>query len=132
MRLRLALDAGDVAATKADLLSLWRNIADHAKASLRRAGITNVQLHVGDGLNGWTTAEPYDVIVVTGSLRERSPVIEQQLALGGRMFVVVGAGPAMEALLITRQDADTWRVESLFETELPPLVGAEPRPEFRF
>ena len=83
-------------------------------------------------LNGWTTAEPYDVIVVGGSLPARSPAIEQQLALGGRMFVVVGSGPAMEALIVTRADQGTWTVESLFETELPPLVGAEPKPEFKF
>jgi hypothetical protein len=38
----------------------------------------------------------------------------------------------MEALLITRTSAQSFSVESLFETELEPLVGAEPVPRFSF
>lgn len=38
----------------------------------------------------------------------------------------------MEALLITRIAKDSWSVESLFETELAPLIGAECKPEFQF
>jgi protein-L-isoaspartate(D-aspartate) O-methyltransferase len=89
-------------------------------------------VHVGDGLDGWRTAEPYDVIVVTGSLPSRRQAIEQQLASDGRLFVVVGTAPVMEALLITRLSPDGWSSESLFETELTPLIGATPKPEFRF
>jgi protein-L-isoaspartate(D-aspartate) O-methyltransferase len=48
------------------------------------------------------------------------------------MFIVVGTAPVMEALLITRLAKDSWSVESLFETELPPLLGAETKPEFKF
>ena len=40
--------------------------------------------------------------------------------------------PAMEALLITRTARDQWSSESLFETDLPPLVNAVEPPEFEF
>ncbi len=102
------------------------------KANLARAGIGNVKLHVGDGIDGWTTAEPYDVIVLTGSCPERRPVIERQLSIGGRLFAVIGCHPVMEAVLVTRVTQDSWAEESLFETELAPLIGAEPKPEFSF
>ncbi len=113
-------------------IEIFDDLSARAKHNLRNAGINNVALHVGDALDGWSTAEPYDVIVVTGSSPERRALIEQQLSLNGRMFIVVGTAPVMEALLITRLAKDSWSVESLFETELPPLLGAESKPEFKF
>lgn len=113
-------------------IEIHEDLSAMAKRNLQRAAIGNVTLHVGDGLDGWTTAAPYDVIAVTGSSPARREAIEQQLSIGGRMFVVIGVAPVMEALLITRTDKRTWATESLFETELAPLVGAEPKPEFRF
>lgn len=113
-------------------IEIFEDLSAMAKQNLQRAAITNVTLHVGDGLEGWSTAAPYDVIAVTGSLPVRRVSIEQQLSIGGRLFVVIGEPPVMEALLVTRVDKHTWSTESLFETELEPLVGAEPKPEFRF
>jgi len=34
--------------------------------------------------------------------------------------------------LITRLSKDNWAAESLFETDLTPLTGAELEPEFEF
>ena len=113
-------------------IEIFDDLSARAKHNLRNANIGNVALHVGDAVDGWSTAEPYDVIVVTGSSPERRALIEQQLSLNGRMFIVVGNAPVMEALLITRIAKDSWSVESLFETELAPLLGAECKPEFQF
>lgn len=113
-------------------IEIFDDLAARAKHNLRNANVGNVALHVGDAVDGWSTAEPYDVIVVTGSSPERRAVIEQQLSINGRMFIVVGNAPVMEALLITRIAKDSWSVESLFETELAPLIGAESKPEFQF
>jgi protein-L-isoaspartate(D-aspartate) O-methyltransferase len=46
----------------------------------------------------------------------------------GRLFIVVGRAPAMEARLITLQPNGTTTTDSLFETVLTPLINAE-RPE---
>ena len=113
-------------------IEIFEALSENAKGNLRRADITNVKLHCGDGLDGWSTAEPYDVIVVTGSSPARRPAIEQQLSLLGRMFIVIGVAPVMEATLITRSSKGTWSSEGLFETELAPLIGAEAKAEFRF
>ena len=71
-------------------------------------------------------------MVVTGSV----PVVPEQFLgwvnPGGRMFVIKGESPAMEAVLMTRQDVTEWSVESLFETDLPVLENAAPEPEFEF
>ena len=47
----------------------------------------------------------------------------QALRVGGRMFIVVGHAPVMQALLITRVSESEWTTQSLFETVLPRLIG---------
>jgi protein-L-isoaspartate(D-aspartate) O-methyltransferase len=56
----------------------------------------------------------------------------RSLSLGGRLFVVAGQPPVMEALLITRVGEQEWARESLFDTELPPLRNAGPVKTFEF
>ena len=43
---------------------------------------------------------------------------------GGRLFVISGTAPAMEACLYTRLNVSEWRRESLFETDVPALINA--------
>jgi protein-L-isoaspartate(D-aspartate) O-methyltransferase len=89
-------------------------------------------LHVGDVMRGWQPEQAHDVVVVTGSV----PVVPEQFLgwvnPGGRMIVIKGESPAMEALLMKRVDVTEWSVESLFETDLPPLLNAEQMPSFSF
>ncbi|GAB4291894.1 MAG: protein-L-isoaspartate O-methyltransferase [Thiohalomonadaceae bacterium] len=95
-----------------------------AEQRLAARGLTNVTVDEGDAAAGWPRRGSYDVIAVTGSLPELPPELPQELNIGGRLFVVVGETPAMEALLITRLGENEWIRESLFETELPPLQNA--------
>jgi protein-L-isoaspartate(D-aspartate) O-methyltransferase len=74
----------------------------------------------------------YDVIALTGSLPVYDPRFEQALTVGGRLFAVVGQGPAMEARLVTRVGPAEWLTESLFETVMDPLVHAPQAPRFVF
>ncbi|MEW6646169.1 MAG: protein-L-isoaspartate O-methyltransferase [Pseudomonadota bacterium] len=95
-----------------------------AEQRLAARGLTNVTVDEGDAAAGWPRRGNYDVIAVTGSLPELPQALQQELNIGGRLFVVVGEAPAMEALLITRTGENEWARESLFETELPPLQNA--------
>lgn len=109
-------------------IDIHADLAAAAESKLRRAGAANVTLYTGNAVNGWEAGAPYDVIAVTGSVPLLQPSFQRQLAVGGRLFVIVGEAPVMEASLITRVDDNEWATESLFETDLPPLVGA-PEPE---
>jgi protein-L-isoaspartate(D-aspartate) O-methyltransferase len=105
---------------------------EQALLKLKDKGIENVELFVGDVMGGWQPEQAHDVIVVTGSVPE---VPEQFLGWvnpGGRLFVVTGDSPAMEARVMKRLDVTEWSEESLFETDLPRLEHAEPPPEFEF
>lgn len=92
--------------------------------NLKRHGIGNVSVETGDAVNGWAKDAPYDVIAVTGSVPVFDGQFQKQLKVGGRLFVIVGEAPAMEALLIERTAEDQWSRESLFETVIPALLGA--------
>ena len=101
-----------------------------AGEALQSREIGNVSLHTADVANGIDSDERYDAIAVTGSL----PVLQQQfhhnLAIGGRLFVITGGLPIMEACLITRVDEHNWSRESLLETCIPPLLNASSAQDF--
>lgn len=103
-----------------------------AEAERNLAGYGNVETIEGDAAHGWAAEAPYDAIAVTGSLPVLDDAFLRQLKPGGRLFVVVGEAPAMEARLVTRVGARDFATESLFETVLPPLAGATRPNRFEF
>ncbi|HKJ94074.1 MAG TPA: protein-L-isoaspartate O-methyltransferase [Gammaproteobacteria bacterium] len=100
------------------------DLRDGAAERLAAHDIRNVRLESGDAAQGWDDGRRYDVIAVTGSLPELHEGFHRSLTVGGRLFVIVGGPPIMEALLITRMADEQWAVESLFDTSIRPLVGA--------
>ena len=116
-----------------DSVEIHDDFRHAALKHLEQAGILHVALRQGDAANGWTAQrERYDVIAVTGSLPEYRDCFERQLNPGGRLFVVVGDAPVMEAWRVTRLGKNEFAREKLFETCLKPLAGTERKPEFRF
>jgi len=74
----------------------------------------------------------YDAIAVTGSIETFDTRFVDALRPGGRLFVVVGSPPVMEARLVRRSGSADWQSEALFETKLPPLVHGKSPPRFVF
>jgi len=103
-----------------------------AGEALQAQSINNVTLITADAASGIDSDERFDAIAVTGSI----PVLQQQfyrnLAVGGRLFVISGELPIMEACLITRVDENNWSRESLLETCMPPLQNAAQPQAFTF
>jgi protein-L-isoaspartate(D-aspartate) O-methyltransferase len=108
------------------------DLLQRAKQRLGNFGLSNITLELGDGARGWPAAAPFDVIAITASMPILDALLQQQLALGGRLFVITGQSPVMEASLITRVGEREWSTESLFETDIPPLVGVPEPPRFVF
>jgi len=105
-----------------------------AGEKLQQQGINNVLLQSGDALATPSDEGPFDVIAVTGSVpnSEQAEIFRQQLKVGGRLFIVIGTPPVMQAMLITRQRDKVFEEESLFETDLTHLVNASPPIVFEF
>jgi protein-L-isoaspartate(D-aspartate) O-methyltransferase len=113
-------------------VELDETLHDQAKKRLAQQGIDNVVLEQGDAAGGWAAHQPYDVIAITGSLPSLPQSFKETLQIGGRLFAVIGSEPLMEAVLVTRINANEWREENLFETLLPPLHNAEREATFTF
>lgn len=107
-------------------------LAEIAQQNLQRAGITNVNVEIGDGANGWPQRGPYDAIVLSGSVPKLPEALLKQLRVGGRMAVVVGEAPVMEAQLITCTAEGVFNTVNLFETVIPPLDGIATKSRFSF
>lgn len=101
-------------------------VAD-AKAKLAEHGIDDVELAVADATALDYTAR-FDAIAVTASVPALDEHFVRMLRPGGRLFIVVGDAPAMEARLITLHPGGGTTSEGLFETVLTPMINAA-RPE---
>lgn len=112
-------------------LEIFADLADAARANLARVGLHNVTVENADAM-ALDIGGGYDVIALTGSLPVYDRRFERALAVGGRLFVVTGAGPVMEAQRITRSGPAEWLRESLFETVMDPLIHAPEPPKFVF
>jgi protein-L-isoaspartate(D-aspartate) O-methyltransferase len=110
----------------------FEQFTQEAAQKLKEKNIDNVELETGDVMTGWQPEQAHDVLVVTGSVEDVPDHFRGWVNPGGRMFVVCGESPAMEAKLLTKLNATEWREESLFETDLARLVNAEKAPEFEF
>jgi protein-L-isoaspartate(D-aspartate) O-methyltransferase len=107
-------------------------LAELAQRNLRRAGIVNVTVDIGDASEGWSAASPYDVIVVSGGLRRLPDAFLQQLRLGGRLAAFIGEAPVMHAQLVTRTADRAFTTINLFETVVAPLKTARRVESFVF
>ena len=105
-------------------VDIFSDFIHAAEKKLARYNINNVTLDTGDAVSSWDNGNLYDVIVVTGSVPVLNPCFQKQLSVNGRLFVIVGNSPVMEVQLITRIGNNEWSKEVLFETDLPPLIGA--------
>ena len=91
-----------------------------ARQNIDNYGITNVELEDANALER-KYDQAFDVIAVGGSVQKVPENLKQALIIGGRLFIIVGQSPVMQALLITRVSGDEWTTQSLFETDLPAL-----------
>lgn len=129
------------------VVSLERHVdlADEARDNLSTQQSGNVEVVHADAF-AWRSDRRFDAVCVTGAVDAIPPHFLDWLKPGGRMFIIRGRSPAMEAVLLhdtgdhgdgtgdgsRRSDVNAPRIQSLFETDLPYLAGAAPMPAFEF
>jgi protein-L-isoaspartate(D-aspartate) O-methyltransferase len=112
-------------------LEIHPELTELARANLLAAAINNAAVETMDAMRFDEVAQ-YDAIAVTGSLPIYDERFQRALKIGGRMFVVVGTAPVMEAWKVTRLGDREWQRESLFETIIDPLANAARVSQFVF
>ena len=122
-----------LAASAASVVSveIYSALSLQAGARLQNAGFDTVDLKVGDAANGWPDGQPYDAIIITGSLPILPTPFLEALAPGGRLVAIIGEAPSMEALLYQKTSAVPL-ITSLFDTVVPPLINIPKKDDFIF
>ena len=112
-------------------LEIQPELASRAREQLDASDYgSNVRIENADALH-YATDRRFDAICVTAACDVVPSQFLQWLRPGGRMFVVHGRSPVMEAVLV-HNEVNGPRIESLFETDVPYLAGAAPAPQFVF
>jgi protein-L-isoaspartate(D-aspartate) O-methyltransferase len=112
-------------------LEIVPTLAESAAGHLLSAAVNNVAVEVADATR-LQEESAFDAIAVTASLPVYDERFQRALRIGGRLFIVVGNAPVMEALKITRTGEREWQRESLFETVIEPMVHATRPSAFKF
>ena len=102
-------------------IEILPDLGRSAAAALRELGYRNVEVHVGDGFEGWPQAAPYDAIVVTAAPSAIPPPLLDQLAVGGRLVIPVGSAE-QELLVVTKTERGLER-ESVIPVRFVPMTG---------
>ena len=101
-----------------------------ARSKLQAQSIGNVDCVHANALDGYRPSQPFDAIAVTGAVAVLPSVFGEWLKPAGRMFVIRGTEPAMQAVLLRRAADGGWIEDRLFETDAPYLTGAAPSRAF--
>jgi len=101
-------------------------LGERAARDLERLGYANVTVRIGDGYAGWPEHAPYDAILVTAAPEQVPQPLVDQLAVGGRLVVPVGAQDSLQVLRLMTKEADgVVRVESVIPVRFVPMTRDE-------
>ena len=101
-------------------------LAEKAASVLADLGYENVHVLHGDGTLGWAEHAPYDAIVVTAGGPKVPQTLKEQLKVGGRLVIPVGADARVQELVrVTRISEDAYEQEDLADVRFVPLIGEE-------
>lgn len=109
-------------------VDLHADFIAHAKDRLAALDLNNVRYEQADAL-AFNPGQQFDAIAVTGAVTDVPQAFLDWLRPGGRLFIIRGQSPVQEAVCLTRT-AQGFDTESLFETDIPYLVGAQPADRF--
>lgn len=107
-----------------------------AEKNLANYGVTNVDVVLGNGANGYAgsgnNGAPYDLIIISGSMPELPQAFLDQLKVGGRVLAVIGKAPIMSAQKTTHEAENKFNTVKLFETNIKPLREIATAKRFKF
>lgn len=84
----IAVIVGDTG--RVHTIERFTHLANLAEENLRKADITNVIVHIGDGSKGLPTDQPYDRIYVTAAAPTIPPPLVEELKEDGILLIPVG------------------------------------------
>lgn len=101
----------------------WEALATSAREHLRTAGVSGVEVIVGDGSAGDPVGAPWAGIVVTAGAPAIPDALREQLAVGARLVIPVGPRNVQALVVVERRSLTEWQEWSDGPVVFVPLVG---------
>lgn len=98
-------------------------LAERARERMADLGYDNVVIRTGDGTHGWPENAPFDVILVAAGGPALPRPLLDQLAVGGRLVIPVGAAEQQRLMRVTNDGDNGYREEDLGPVHFVPLIG---------
>ena len=95
-------------------------LLERARKQLRALRVRNVRLRHGDGLDGWASEAPFDLILGAAAPERLPTQLLEQLAPGGRLILPVG-GERQQLMMVTTT-AEGYVEEVIEEVNFVPMV----------
>ena len=95
-------------------------LLERARKQLRTLRVRNVRLRHGDGLDGWASEAPFDLILGAAAPERLPTQLLEQLAPGGRLILPVG-GDRQQLIMVTAT-AEGYVEEVIEEVNFVPMV----------
>jgi len=105
-------------------IDIYEDFSRDAKEKVERLELGNIEFRTEDALV-MGQQEQFDAIAVTGSIPELDEHFIRMLRPGGRLFVIVGREPVMDARVVTMHQRGDYTQQSLFESVIAPLINAD-------
>ncbi len=115
----------------ASVISVERlpELAHTATERLARLGYSNVTVICADGTQGYPHHAPYDAIAVAAGGPEVPRALREQLKIGGRLVIPVGAAEEQSLVRVRRLSPMEFRQEQICKVRFVPLIGQQGWPE---
>jgi protein-L-isoaspartate(D-aspartate) O-methyltransferase len=99
------------------------DLAEQARRRLARLGYGNVDVRHGDGFRGCPEEAPFDAVIVTAAPVDFPPALAEQLKVGGRMVIPIGArGDTQMLYRCVKQPDDALLKEPKLPVAFVPMV----------
>ena len=95
-------------------------LLERARKQLRALRVRNVRLRHGDGLDGWASEAPFDLILGAAAPEHLPTQLLEQLAPGGRLILPVG-GERQQLMMVTATP-EGYVEEVIEEVNFVPMV----------
>jgi protein-L-isoaspartate(D-aspartate) O-methyltransferase len=101
-------------------------LAEQAAKMLKHRGDVNVEVHLGDGYEGWPEHAPYDAMIIKESLDHVPPALVRQLKPGGRLILPLGPADGAQDLTVIRRTADGRLIQkTIIPVRFSPMQGGD-------
>jgi protein-L-isoaspartate(D-aspartate) O-methyltransferase len=98
-------------------------LAADAKSLLLWMGYRNISFKTADGTEGWKSYAPFDAILVAAGGPEIPKPLIEQLEIGGKMVIPIGADQKSQMLVRATRTEMGFKTENCGPCAFVPLIG---------